>query len=54
MKEVLEEIRSGAFAREWEEEQKNDLVNFTQLKDLRGIHPIAEWEQRTREAFSMD
>jgi len=54
MREVLEEIRSGAFCREWEAEQKAGLANFKQLKDLRGIHPIAEWEQKTREAFRMD
>ncbi len=54
MKQVLEEIRSGAFAREWESEQKAGLPNFTQLKDLRELHPIAEWEKKTREAFRMD
>ncbi len=54
MKEVLEEIRSGVFCKEWEAEQKAGLANFNQLKDLRGIHPIAEWEQKTREAFRMD
>jgi len=54
MKEVLEEIRSGAFAKEWEGEQKNGMKNFSQLKDLRELHPLVEWEKKTREAFRMD
>ena len=54
MKTVLEEIRSGAFAKEWEKEQKTDLAQFKQLKDLRELHPIAEWERATRQGFRMD
>jgi ketol-acid reductoisomerase len=54
MKEVLEEIRSGAFVKEWEAEQKAGLPNFTQFKELRELHPIAEWEKKTRKAFRMD
>ena len=51
MREVLDEIRSGAFAREWEAEQKAGLPVFNQIKELRSQHPIAEWERKTREAF---
>ena len=51
MNEILEEIRSGAFTREWEAEQKAGLPVFNQIKDLRNYHPIAEWERKTREAF---
>jgi ketol-acid reductoisomerase len=51
MREVLEEIRSGAFAREWEAEQKSGLPLFRQIKQLRNDHPVAEWERKTREAF---
>jgi len=54
MKEVLEEIRSGAFAREWEAEQKGGLSEFNQLRELRHQHPIAEWEKKTRKAFRME
>lgn len=54
MKKVLEEIRSGAFAREWESEKAAGLPLFTQLKELREMHPIAEWEKKTRAAFRMD
>jgi len=53
MQEVLEEIRSGAFAREWEAEQKAGLPVFKQIKDLRDRLPIAEWERATRQAFRM-
>ena len=51
MKEVLEDIRSGAFAREWDAEQKAGLPVFNQIKEARALHPIAEWETATREAF---
>jgi len=51
MKENLEEIRSGAFAREWEAEQKAGLPLFNQIKELRNQHPIAEWDRKTRKAF---
>jgi ketol-acid reductoisomerase len=54
MKQVLHEIRSGAFAEEWEAEQAAGLPNFTQLKELRELHPIAEWEKKTRTGFRMD
>ena len=54
MKQVLEEIRSGAFASEWEAEKKAGLPNFVQLRDLRELHPLAEWEKKTRQAFRMD
>ncbi len=53
MKDVLEEIRSGAFAREWEAEQKAGLPVFNQIKEARNLHPIAEWERKTREAFRL-
>jgi len=53
MREVLEEIRSGAFAREWDAEQKAGLPVFNQIKELRNEHPIAEWERLTREAFHL-
>ena len=54
MREVLEEIRSGAFAKEWEAEQKAGLPVFNQIRELRNQHPIAEWDRKTREAFRID
>ena len=54
MREVLEEIRSGAFAREWEAEQRAGLPVFNQIKEMRDQHPISEWEQATRQAFKID
>jgi ketol-acid reductoisomerase len=54
MKDVLEEIRSGAFAKEWEAEQKAGMPVFNQIKDLRNEHPIVEWERVTRKAFRID
>ena len=54
MKENLEEIRSGAFAKEWEAEQKAGLPLFNQIKELRNQHPIAEWDRKTRKAFRIE
>jgi ketol-acid reductoisomerase len=54
MREIIEEIRSGAFAREWEAEQKAGLPVFNQIKEARDQHPIAEWERATRQAFKID
>jgi ketol-acid reductoisomerase len=50
----LDDIRSGRFATEWTEEQKNGLQLFQQLKELARHYPLFEWEQRTRKAFRMD
>jgi ketol-acid reductoisomerase len=54
MRDVLEEIRSGAFAREWESEQRAGLPVYRQIKALRNKHPIAEWERSARKAFRID
>jgi ketol-acid reductoisomerase len=51
MRQNLEEIRSGAFAREWEAERAAGLPVFNQIKELRDQHPIAQWERATRQAF---
>ncbi len=51
MRENLEEIRSGAFARDWEAERQAGLPVFNQIRELRDQHPIAEWERATRRAF---
>ena len=44
MREALEEIRSGAFAAEWQAEQREGAPRFEQLRSMRGFHPLNEWE----------
>ncbi len=51
MAEILEEIRSGAFMEEWKQEQASGMEKFNNLKKLRMLHPIVEWQRKTREAF---
>jgi len=53
MKQALEAIRSGAFAREWEAEKEAGLPVFNQMRELRELHPIAAWDRQTREAFRL-
>jgi ketol-acid reductoisomerase len=51
MQEVLEEIRSGAFAKEWSGAQAAGAEMFERVRALRAELPVARWEQRAREAF---
>jgi ketol-acid reductoisomerase len=51
MVEALKEIRSGKFAAEWQDEQRNGAPRFEQLRALRQHHPINQWESQTRTAF---
>ena len=51
MQGVLEEIRSGAFAREWQAEQKAGLPVFKQAKEMMKYHPMVEWEEKAKKAF---
>ncbi len=51
MQEVLEEIRSGAFAKEWSGAQTSGTEMIERVRALRAELPIARWEQQTREAF---
>jgi ketol-acid reductoisomerase len=50
----LDDIRSGRFAAEWKAEQQNGLPLFNQMKEMARLHPLFDWEQRTRKAFRMD
>ncbi len=43
-REALEEIRSGAFAREWSEEQERGYPNFEELRKRALEHPLNEAE----------
>jgi ketol-acid reductoisomerase len=51
MREILGEIRSGAFAREWQAEQAAGLPLYRQAKEMLRHHPLAEWESMARRAF---
>ena len=51
MREALEDIRSGAFAAEWQDEQRAGAPRFEQLRGMRQSHPLNEWEAATRTAF---
>lgn len=51
---ALDDIRSGRFAQEWTAEQQAGLPLFTQMKAMRDLIPLAEWERLARKAFRMD
>ena len=51
MKEVFEEIRSGTFVKEWQEEKESGMEKFNNLVKLRKMIPVNDWERKTREAF---
>ena len=51
MRAILDEIRSGAFAAEWQAEQKAGLPVFKQAKEMMKYHPMVEWEERAKKAF---
>jgi ketol-acid reductoisomerase len=53
MEKVLAEIRSGAFAREWSEEQRSGMPLYTKLREARLQHPVRRWEQHVRAAFGI-
>jgi ketol-acid reductoisomerase len=48
---VLEEIRSGAFAREWSGQQAQAREIFDRIRAMRDQLPMAGWERRARQAF---
>jgi len=49
MQAALDEIRNGAFAREWELEQAAGYPSFTRLKEQALRHPVNEVERAVRE-----
>jgi ketol-acid reductoisomerase len=53
MRQALDEIRSGTFAAEWQEERRAGAPRFEQLREFRQHHPLNEWEALTREAFRL-
>jgi ketol-acid reductoisomerase len=48
MKKILEEIRSGDFAREWIKENEDGLPNYRRLKEAARRHPVEEVGARLR------
>jgi ketol-acid reductoisomerase len=54
LRDVLKEITSGDFAKEWTAEQEAGHPTLKQLRELRTMHPMSEWERKTRDAFRMD
>jgi ketol-acid reductoisomerase len=48
---VLEEIRSGAFAKEWSEQQEQANALFEKIRAVREELPFTKWETAARRAF---
>ncbi|MEP0765810.1 MAG: ketol-acid reductoisomerase [Fimbriimonadia bacterium] len=48
MRELLDEIRSGAFAREWLAEQESGQTNLQRLRDQAAQHPAEKVSRRLR------
>ena len=48
---VLEEIRSGAFAKEWSEQQEQANTLFEKIRAIREELPFTKWETAARKAF---
>ena len=49
MKKILEEIQSGAFAREWMEENAAGQKRFLSMRQQAAQHPIEEVGARLRD-----
>lgn len=51
MRETLDEIRSGAFAREWSTDRDAKLDFIRQAREIQATLPFTRWEEDTRRAF---
>jgi ketol-acid reductoisomerase len=51
MRETLEEIRSGAFAREWSTDREEKMAFIRRAREAQASLPLTQWEERTRRAF---
>ena len=51
MAAILEEIRSGAFAREWSTDREDKLALLEKAREARDRFPLTRWEEQTRRAF---
>ena len=52
MKKILADVQSGAFAREWIEENKKGRPNMNRLRKQEAEHPIEEVGKKLREMMS--
>ena len=53
MRESLDEIRSGAFAKEWSSGRADKLELLTQVRAMQANLPMTKWEDDTRRAFGI-
>ncbi|MBX3026401.1 ketol-acid reductoisomerase [bacterium] len=51
MRATVEEIRSGAFAREWSSDREGKLEIIRMAREMQKALPMSEWEDRTRRLF---
>ncbi len=51
MKATLEEIRSGAFAKEWSSDREGKLELIEKARAAQRTLPMTQWEDRARQAF---
>ena len=51
MGQALEEIRSGAFAKEWSSDRRGKLDLIKQIREVQAGLPITGWDEATRRAF---
>ncbi|MBI4517945.1 MAG: ketol-acid reductoisomerase [Deltaproteobacteria bacterium] len=51
MQESLEEIRSGAFAKEWSSDREGKLEFIKRAREIQRSLPMTRWEDETRRVF---
>jgi ketol-acid reductoisomerase len=51
MRESLEEIRSGAFAKEWSSDRTDKLEMLKQVRAMQASLPMTQWENAARRMF---
>jgi ketol-acid reductoisomerase len=51
MRQSLDEIRSGAFAKEWSADRANKLELIEQVRQIQASLPMTKWEADARKAF---
>lgn len=52
MKQILKDIQSGAFAKEWIEENRSGCPNFNRLREQEKQHPVEQVGQQLRAMMS--
>jgi len=52
MKKILADIQSGAFAKEWIEENRKGCPNFNRLRECEKAHPVEAVGQNLRDMMS--